>query len=87
MNVEVLIGQVITGFLTKEAPAVEDQGYEVCDAEFYSFTTSQGYCDIELRVEHNGYYGGWLNTPSEEVDENALLDSKVRQITKENPVR
>lgn len=37
------------------------RGYdEVCDVTFYVISTAKGSCTIELRTEHNGYYGGWL---------------------------
>lgn len=38
-----------------------DHDYGVIDTEFYSIQTHGGDLDIELRTEHNGYYGGWLD--------------------------
>lgn len=29
------------------------------------FTTLKGYVDFETRVEHNGYYGGWIQVSKE----------------------
>lgn len=39
----------------------EDHYYGSMDTEFYSIQTHGGDLDIELRTEHNGYYGGRLN--------------------------
>jgi hypothetical protein len=40
---------------------------DVTDTEFYSIQTHNGDLDLELRTDHNGYYGGWLElTETEE---------------------
>jgi hypothetical protein len=38
----------------------EDCGGEVVDTWGHRITTSKGVCSIEMRLEHNGYYGGAL---------------------------
>jgi hypothetical protein len=35
----------------------------VLDVHFYSIESHSGDLEIEMRVEHNGYYGGWINDP------------------------
>lgn len=35
-----------------------DGGDEVNEIKFYSIKTARGVADVELRVSHNGYYGG-----------------------------
>ena len=37
---------------------------DVQDIHFYTFVTQAGRADVILHVEHNGYYAGWLNTPT-----------------------
>lgn len=51
---------------------VEDKGWtDITDTEegkdheclnqcFWTVKTNKGYFDLELRLSHNGYYGGWL---------------------------
>ena len=39
---------------------------DVVDTGFYSIQTHNGDLDLELRVSHNGYYGGWLKLISKE---------------------
>lgn len=43
-----------------ELPAVEDP-VEVSDVWGHKLKTTKGYCTIEMRVDHNGYYGGSLD--------------------------
>lgn len=45
---------------------IEGPEYGDClDINFYRIKTTGGTVDIELRVSHNGYYGGWLNNLNE----------------------
>jgi len=58
-NVDWLIGEeIISGdHLTFNS---EDTEYGVIDYHRYSISSKKGTASIELRVSHNGYYGGWL---------------------------
>lgn len=51
---------VITGIVEKEGRTEHDNNGDQVDTGFYSLATDKGFLDIELRVEHNGYYGGEL---------------------------
>lgn len=55
----------------KDAPDSYDDGsgkegeyVDVRDVHFYTITTCKGAIDVILHVDHNGYYGGWLNEPT-----------------------
>lgn len=58
--------------LGKEVVAVDSRFYSkrgdwmTTDTEFYTIKTHSGDVEIELRTEHNGYYGGRLELISEE---------------------
>lgn len=52
---------------------------DVLDVTFYEISTKRGTCVIELRVEHNGYYGGTIDGSS--VDVNLPLEfNKWKQL-------
>ena len=59
-GVDNLIDSTILDFEEKEWEEVEDRiGGDECEEKgFYTFKTTKGYFDIELRNNHNGYYGG-----------------------------
>jgi hypothetical protein len=45
-------------------PAIQQEGeefYEVVEDGFFTICTDRGYIDLELRNEHNGYYGGHID--------------------------
>lgn len=42
-------------------PVPPDEVNDVTDNWGHRITTTKGVCSIEMRVDHNGYYGGWLN--------------------------
>lgn len=87
MNVEALLGQVITGFEQEAAPDVpQEEVHDVTDSSYYTLTTKKGSCNINLRVNHNGYYGGWLNGPFV-VDGWEPVEGNHRQITVDSPFR
>ena len=44
---------------------IEEPYGDCLDINFYRIKTTGGTVDIELRVSHNGYYGGWLNNLNE----------------------
>ncbi len=39
----------------------ERDAFDVSDTWGHRLTTDRGHCSIEMRLDHNGYYGGWLN--------------------------
>jgi len=87
VNVEQLLGKEVTGFAREDGVEVPlEEMSEVTDSEYYSLTTNYGKCSIELRVNHNGYYGGWFNGPTL-VDNWTPEDGKHRKITKDTPFR
>lgn len=50
---------------------VEEKGWQlhagsydecnVTETGFWTIKTTRGYIDVETRLSHNGYYGGWIN--------------------------
>lgn len=87
MNVETLLGKVVTGFRTEEGGDIpQEEICDVTDSEYYVLITADGECSIELRCDHNGYYGGWLNTPYE-VKGWKPVEGDHREITKDSPFR
>lgn len=44
----------------KPTATTEHEYGDVLDIGFYDLVTDKGHCSIELRVSHNGYYGGVL---------------------------
>ena len=62
-GVDALRGGVVNAAerITSEPTAEELVGADVLDGWGYRLTTSKGHVSIELRLAHNGYYGGWLN--------------------------
>lgn len=64
MNAATIIGQVIVRIDQKDGESIDDDG-DTTDIHFYTIVTAAGCADVELRVEHNGYYEGWLNAPVE----------------------
>jgi hypothetical protein len=62
------VGAVIASVEDITLPDVPDQdSYSVSDVWGHRIKTDKGYCSIEMRVDHNGYYGGWLSVSEEEV--------------------
>lgn len=87
MNVEALLGETVTGFRNESGVNVpNEESCEVTDSEYYVLTTDAGDCKIELRVDHNGYYGGWINGPID-VTGFVPMNGTHREITKDNPFR
>jgi hypothetical protein len=52
----------------------EISDYEVADSWGHRIRTDKGICSIEMRVEHNGYYGGSLNVRSVDSYKGKALD-------------
>lgn len=51
-----------------ELPEVPpEEANDVSDVWGHSLITSRGYCTIEMRVDHNGYYGGELTISRDAV--------------------
>ena len=53
--------------------------WEVVQDGFWTIQTDRGYIDIEVRNEHNGYYGGHLN----EQDDFLLSLDELVEITED----
>ena len=91
MNAADVIGAEIIEFVEKPAaPAEEfeadqagdcDIGGDVVDVHFYTLVTTMGRMDVTMHVEHNGYYGGWLNGPTvvDKLPEGAKDQTDERQ--------
>jgi hypothetical protein len=63
VNAADIIGATISYIDIKEHDQ-QDNGGDVLDITFYTIVTSRGRADVILHVEHNGYYGGRLRTPT-----------------------
>jgi len=55
-----LIGQVIRSAEDKAWIDLDSEGFDVLEQGFFSLYCDKGAADIELRVSHNGYYGGYF---------------------------
>ena len=68
-GVDALIGQKINKVVEREMPPAKENEEEMECLQFYGWTieTNRGRCDLEMRNESNGYYGGDC-----EVDEKPL---------------
>jgi hypothetical protein len=65
----------IMGVESGNAETEEEGDYgDVLDICFYSIRTTRGHVDVELRISHNGYYGGWLNFLGTKSVPAALVD-------------
>lgn len=68
---DLLRGALVLGAEDKEWVDVvlEDEDYhEVIEDGFFTIKTDRGYIDLEVRNEHNGYYGGHVNETDGEFD-------------------
>lgn len=55
-------GAVISSVENIELPPVpEEEANDVSDVWGHRITTDKGNCSIEMRLDHNGYYGGSLD--------------------------
>lgn len=57
-----LIGNTVFEVVEKEMPQPPQGDYESLQAYGWTLITTQGYTDIEMRNESNGYYGGWVQS-------------------------
>jgi hypothetical protein len=73
-----LPGKVIEAYAGEYTDGEDDSGYDVTDIGFYHVKTDKGDMTIELRVSHNGYYGGSLDFAGFESRESII---KSRQET------
>ena len=46
----------------------DEESYEVIEDGFFTIKTDRGYIDLEVRNEHNGYYGGHVGETDVLVD-------------------
>lgn len=58
VNLEGLINSAIYEVEIKPWQNITSDQHDVLEAGFWTIKTSKGYCDIEVRNSHNGYYGG-----------------------------
>lgn len=50
----------------------DEESYEVIEDGFFTIKTDRGYIDLEVRNEHNGYYGGHVGEIDGAVDSEDL---------------
>lgn len=56
-----LIGQTVNNVVTRDMPKIPDRAeFECIECYGWTLETAAGRCDIEMRNESNGYYGGTL---------------------------
>jgi hypothetical protein len=68
---DLLRGVLVLGAEDKEwitRSDIED-AYEVIEDGFFTIKTDRGYIDLEVRNEHNGYYGGRVEEDEFDADE------------------
>jgi hypothetical protein len=63
-DIAAMRGKTILHAVTRDGGHAEDDAFDVADWHFYDIQTSAGDVTLELRVEHNGYYGGQLDFTS-----------------------
>lgn len=96
-GIENLLGNKIVKIDIKEQTQISDgsKWYDKSDTEsqimpygcviasgFYTFLTTKGFFDIELRISHNGYYGGQIEI-EKTVGIPVILDSVHPEILKD----
>lgn len=57
---DALIDATITSIEDLEFSSNGDGDYSVIDVWGHRIHTTKGICTLDMRTEHNGYYGGWL---------------------------
>ncbi len=55
-----LLGKRVNRIVEREMPEMKRGEYEYIQSYGWTLETETGRCDIEMRNESNGYYGGWL---------------------------
>lgn len=68
-DVKDLIGGVLIGIETKEAPDAIDEYDEVHEQVFIEIKTDKSFITFTTHNEHNGYYGGFALTITEKPPE------------------
>ncbi len=69
-NPEVLINEPIIEVICKDYSSVrndDEYGNDYIDSFGYTFKTHKGYCDMEFRNSHNGYYGASIELQPEAI--------------------
>lgn len=67
-GLDLMVGATVLGGENKGWRTSNDEhDYSVLEAGFYSMHTDHGTLDVELRVGHNGFYGGSLEHETEEI--------------------
>ncbi len=59
-GLDLMEGATVLSGEDKEWTDMTSEDYDVLEQGFYSMHTDRGTLDLELRVSHNGYYGGSL---------------------------
>lgn len=63
-GIDALLGQEVISVDSYDAGSKNDGEFGVSDYTRYTICTAQGSFEIELRVDHNGYYGGYIERSS-----------------------
>lgn len=58
---EVFLNATVTELDSHGFEVLEESDWSVLEHWFIKVKTTLGYCNIELRNDHNGYYGGYVD--------------------------
>jgi hypothetical protein len=72
---DLLRGALVLAVEDKGWTEDREEGYEVVQEGFWTIKTDRGYIDLEVRNEHNGYYGGHIEE-DEDADVTDLTELK-----------
>jgi hypothetical protein len=74
VNAADILGGIISHIDEKFCDQTNSDDGEYCDITFYTIVTDKGRADVILHVDHNGYYGGNLESPvlTNEIPASAL---------------
>jgi len=59
-DIAYFLGQTVISVTESDVTSKDDNECEVIDTCFYTVKSQFADLDLELRTEHNGYYGGWI---------------------------
>jgi hypothetical protein len=65
VNAADILGGIVSDIDVKGTTTIDAPDADVRDITFYTIVTDKGRADVILHVDHNGYYGGHLNDPTE----------------------
>jgi hypothetical protein len=72
---DLLRGALVLAVEDKGWTEDREEGYGVVQEGFWTIKTDRGYIDLEVRNEHNGYYGGHIEE-DEDADVTDLTELK-----------